>query len=76
MSYLIVSAGYTQTKQFFILYNGLDDKKVYMTKEINLLNSINEQFVKLVFYYKKNLKKFKFLQIVELCRHKIQKINF
>lgn len=39
-----ISAVHTQTKQFFIFYNVLEDKKHYMNKEINLLNSIFEQF--------------------------------
>lgn len=33
-----------ETKQFFTLYNTLDDKKVYLEKEISLLNSIHENF--------------------------------
>jgi hypothetical protein len=39
-----VSAVHTQTKQFYILYNSLDDKKMYMNKQINLFNSIHDQF--------------------------------
>lgn len=41
-----ISGVHTQTKQFYIFYNVLEDKKLYMNKEINLLNSINEQFAK------------------------------
>ena len=33
-----------QTKQFYILYNVLEDKKTYLNKEINLFNSIQGQF--------------------------------
>ncbi|XP_030891113.1 coiled-coil domain-containing protein 93 [Leptonychotes weddellii] len=39
-----VSAVHKETKQFFTLYNTLDDKKVYLEKEISLLNSIHENF--------------------------------
>jgi hypothetical protein len=39
-----VSSVHTQTKQFFAFYNVLEDKKLYMNKEINLLNSIHDQF--------------------------------
>ncbi|XP_059418646.1 coiled-coil domain-containing protein 93-like [Carassius carassius] len=35
---------HTETKQFFTLYNTLDDKKVYLEKEVNLLNSIHDHF--------------------------------
>uniref|UniRef100_A0A452QMA9 Coiled-coil domain-containing protein 93 n=1 Tax=Ursus americanus TaxID=9643 RepID=A0A452QMA9_URSAM len=41
---LQVSAVHKETKQFFTLYNTLDDKKVYLEKEISLLNSIHENF--------------------------------
>ncbi|XP_029980906.1 coiled-coil domain-containing protein 93 isoform X2 [Sphaeramia orbicularis] len=42
--YSQVSATHKETKQFFTLYNTLDDKKVYLEKEANLLNSIHDNF--------------------------------
>lgn len=39
-----VNAKHRETKQFFTLYNTLGDTKLYMEKEINLLNSIFENF--------------------------------
>lgn len=42
--YGLVSATHKETKQFFTLYNTLDDKKVYLEKEVNLLNSIHDNF--------------------------------
>lgn len=39
-----VSATHKETKQFFTLYNTLDDKKLYLEKESNLLNSIHDNF--------------------------------
>uniref|UniRef100_A0A0F7ZCE9 Coiled-coil domain-containing protein 93 n=1 Tax=Crotalus adamanteus TaxID=8729 RepID=A0A0F7ZCE9_CROAD len=39
-----VSATHKETKQFFTLYNTLDDKKVYLEKEVNLLNSVHDNF--------------------------------
>ncbi|XP_068120896.1 coiled-coil domain-containing protein 93, partial [Hyperolius riggenbachi] len=42
--YAQVSATHKETKQFFTLYNTLDDKKVYLEKEVNLLNSIHDNF--------------------------------
>uniref|UniRef100_A0A672MVI9 Coiled-coil domain-containing protein 93 n=1 Tax=Sinocyclocheilus grahami TaxID=75366 RepID=A0A672MVI9_SINGR len=42
--YSQVSATHKETKQFFTLYNTLDDKKVYLEKEVNLLNSIHDHF--------------------------------
>ncbi|XP_044294164.1 coiled-coil domain-containing protein 93 isoform X1 [Varanus komodoensis] len=39
-----VSATHKETKQFFTLYNTLDDKKVYLEKEVSLLNSIHDNF--------------------------------
>uniref|UniRef100_A0A667ZLR6 Coiled-coil domain-containing protein 93 n=1 Tax=Myripristis murdjan TaxID=586833 RepID=A0A667ZLR6_9TELE len=41
---ITVSATHKETKQFFTLYNTLDDKKVYLEKEVNLLNSIHDNF--------------------------------
>uniref|UniRef100_A0A8C6M8W8 Coiled-coil domain-containing protein 93 n=1 Tax=Nothobranchius furzeri TaxID=105023 RepID=A0A8C6M8W8_NOTFU len=42
--YSQVSATHKETKQFFTLYNTLDDKKVYLEKEVTLLNSIHDNF--------------------------------
>ncbi|XP_028292658.1 coiled-coil domain-containing protein 93 isoform X2 [Gouania willdenowi] len=42
--YSQVSSTHKETKQFFTLYNTLDDKKVYLEKEVNLLNSIHDNF--------------------------------
>ncbi|XP_064420038.1 coiled-coil domain-containing protein 93 isoform X2 [Latimeria chalumnae] len=42
--YSQVAATLKETKQFFTLYNTLDDKKVYLEKEVNLLNSIHDNF--------------------------------
>ncbi|XP_077436552.1 coiled-coil domain-containing protein 93 isoform X1 [Vanacampus margaritifer] len=42
--YCQVSATHKETKQFFTLYNTLDDKKIYLEKEVNLLNSIHDNF--------------------------------
>ncbi|XP_040295954.1 coiled-coil domain-containing protein 93 [Bufo bufo] len=39
-----VSATHKETKQFFTLYNTLDDKKLYLEKEVNLLNSVHDNF--------------------------------
>lgn len=41
-----ISNVHRETKQFYIFYNVLEDKKLYMNKEINLLNSISEQFAR------------------------------
>uniref|UniRef100_A0A8C1PRP8 Coiled-coil domain-containing protein 93 n=1 Tax=Cyprinus carpio TaxID=7962 RepID=A0A8C1PRP8_CYPCA len=40
----LMSATHKETKQFFTLYYTLDDKKVYLEKEVNLLNSIHNLF--------------------------------
>ena len=40
----LVSAKHKETKQFYTLYNTLDDTKVYLNKEVNLLNSIHDTF--------------------------------
>ncbi|XP_064455476.1 coiled-coil domain-containing protein 93-like [Ornithodoros turicata] len=42
--YSQVSATHKETKQFYTLYNTLDDIRVYLDKEIGLLNSILETF--------------------------------
>ncbi|RMZ98891.1 coiled-coil domain-containing 93 [Brachionus plicatilis] len=39
-----LSTGYVQTKQFYILYNVLEDKKFHINKVITLYNSIYDQF--------------------------------
>lgn len=39
-----VAGTHKETKQFFTLYNTLDDTKLYLGKEVNLLNSIHDTF--------------------------------
>ncbi|XP_068741608.1 coiled-coil domain-containing protein 93-like isoform X2 [Montipora capricornis] len=39
-----VAGTHKETKQFFALYNTLDDTKLYLRKEVNLLNSIHDNF--------------------------------
>uniref|UniRef100_A0A182QIS9 Coiled-coil domain-containing protein 93 n=1 Tax=Anopheles farauti TaxID=69004 RepID=A0A182QIS9_9DIPT len=39
-----VSAKHRETKQFYTLYNTLDDTKLYLEKEISLLNSIYDNY--------------------------------
>ncbi|XP_070575320.1 coiled-coil domain-containing protein 93-like [Ptychodera flava] len=39
-----VGSTHTETKQFYTLYNTLDDTKLYLEKEVNLLNSIHDNF--------------------------------
>eukprot|EP00106_Octopus_bimaculoides_P022968 XP_014790410.1 PREDICTED: coiled-coil domain-containing protein 93-like [Octopus bimaculoides] len=39
-----VAAKHKETKQFYTHYNILDDTKLYRNKEVNLLNSIHENF--------------------------------
>ena len=39
-----VAATHKETKQFYTLYNTLDDTKLYLSKEVNLLNSIHDNF--------------------------------
>ena len=39
-----VAAKHKETKQFYTLYNTLDDTKLYLNKEVNLLNSICDTF--------------------------------
>ncbi|XP_076328201.1 coiled-coil domain-containing protein 93-like isoform X2 [Tachypleus tridentatus] len=39
-----VSARHRETKQFYTLYNTLDDTRMYLNKEVNLLNSILDNF--------------------------------
>ncbi|XP_078320477.1 coiled-coil domain-containing protein 93-like isoform X2 [Crassostrea virginica] len=42
--YSQVAATHTETKQFYTLYNTLDDTKLYLNKEVSLLNSIHDNF--------------------------------
>lgn len=39
-----VASKHKETKQFYTLYNTLDDTKLYLNKEVNLLNSIHDNF--------------------------------
>ena len=39
-----IAAKHTETKQFYTLYNTLDDTKLYLSKEVSLLNSIHDTF--------------------------------
>ncbi|GFR91723.1 coiled-coil domain-containing protein 93-like [Elysia marginata] len=39
-----VASKHTETKQFFTLYNTLEDTKTYLNKEVNFLNSIHDNF--------------------------------
>ena len=41
---LSVAATHKQTKQFYTLYNTLDDTKLYLSKEVSILNSIHDNF--------------------------------
>jgi vacuolar-type H+-ATPase subunit I/STV1 len=43
-----VSAVHSQTKQFFSFYNVLEDQKTLLNKEINLLNSMNDNFTQVM----------------------------
>eukprot|EP01137_Pigoraptor_chileana_P036831 Opistho-2@33072 len=42
--YNTVAAKLTETKQYFTLYNTLDDTRLYLSKEVSLLNSIHDNF--------------------------------
>lgn len=42
--YSQISSTHKETKQFYTLYNTLDDTKLYLNKEVNLLNSIHDNF--------------------------------
>eukprot|EP00794_Sanderia_malayensis_P016993 gene16993-18705_t len=42
--YKQVAATHKETKQFYTLYNTLDDTKLYLEKEVSLLNSIHDSF--------------------------------
>ena len=39
-----VSATHKETKQFYTLYNTLNDSRSYLEKEVDLLNSIYDTF--------------------------------
>lgn len=39
-----VSAKHKETKQYYTLYNTLDDSKLYLSKELSLLNSIQDNY--------------------------------
>ncbi|XP_012281723.1 coiled-coil domain-containing protein 93 isoform X2 [Orussus abietinus] len=39
-----VAAKHKETKQYYTLYNTLDDTKLYLNKELSLLNSIQENY--------------------------------
>lgn len=39
-----VSAKHKETKQYYTLYNTLEDTRLYMQKELSLLNSISENY--------------------------------
>ncbi|KAI4487917.1 hypothetical protein M0802_011679 [Mischocyttarus mexicanus] len=39
-----VSARHKETKQYYTLYNTLDDTKLYLSKELSLLNSIQDNY--------------------------------
>ncbi|XP_071487637.1 coiled-coil domain-containing protein 93-like [Diadema antillarum] len=41
-----VASTHRETKQFYTLYNTLDDTKLYLEKEVSLLNSIYDNFEK------------------------------
>ncbi|XP_046753987.1 coiled-coil domain-containing protein 93 isoform X4 [Diprion similis] len=41
-----VSAKHKETKQYYTLYNTLDDTKLYLSKELGLLNSIQDNYNK------------------------------
>lgn len=41
---LAVNAKHRETKQFFTLYNTLEDTKTYMSKELSLLSSIHDNY--------------------------------
>ena len=43
-----MAAKHKETKQFYTLYNTLDDKKLYLSKELTLLNSILDNYTEWV----------------------------
>ncbi|XP_041365709.1 coiled-coil domain-containing protein 93-like [Gigantopelta aegis] len=40
-----IGTKHKETKKFYTLYNTFDDKKLYLAKEVNLLNSIHDTFI-------------------------------
>lgn len=44
MNWISVNAKHRETKQFYTLYNTLEDTKHYMANELSLLNSIYENY--------------------------------
>lgn len=47
-----VALKHTETKRYIILYNTLNDKYKYMTKELNILNSIQDSYSQWVWIIK------------------------
>ncbi|KAH0540211.1 coiled-coil domain-containing protein 93-like isoform X2 [Cotesia glomerata] len=43
-----VSAKHKETKQYYTLYNTLDDSKLYLNKELSLLNSIQDNYLRAI----------------------------
>lgn len=39
-----MAAKHKETKQYYTLYNTLDDTKLYLSKELSLLNSIQDNY--------------------------------
>lgn len=39
-----VAQKHEETKQFYIMYNALDDTKLYLSKELSLLNSVLDNY--------------------------------
>lgn len=46
---ILVAAKHKETKQYYTLYNTLEDTKTYMKKELSLLNSICDSYPEWVF---------------------------
>lgn len=44
MCYVLVSAKHRETKQFFTLYNTLNDTHEYLNRELKLLSSISDNY--------------------------------
>lgn len=44
MFLFLVAAKHKETKQYYTLYNSLEDTRLYMQKELSLLNSISENY--------------------------------
>ncbi|XP_057323933.1 coiled-coil domain-containing protein 93 isoform X2 [Microplitis mediator] len=43
-----VSAKHKETKQYYTLYNTMDDSKLYLSKELSLLNSIQDNYIRVI----------------------------